>query len=34
LPKLLGGRAGAVAVFTDRGITDLQAQVDACVQLL
>jgi type I restriction enzyme, R subunit len=34
LPKLLDRRARAVAVFTDRGITDLQAQVDACVQLL
>jgi type I restriction enzyme, R subunit len=34
LPKLLDRRARAVAVFTDRGITDLQAQVDVCVQLL
>lgn len=34
LPKLLDCRARAVAVFTDRGITDLQGQVDACVQLL
>ena len=34
LPKLLDRRARAVAVFTDRGITDLQGQVDACVQLL
>lgn len=34
LPKLLDRRARAVAVFTDRGITDLQAEVDACVQLL
>jgi type I restriction enzyme R subunit len=34
LPKLLDRRARAVAVFTDRGITDLKGQVDACVQLL
>jgi type I restriction enzyme R subunit len=34
LPKLLDRRARAVAVFTDRGITDLQGQVDTCVQLL
>jgi type I restriction enzyme R subunit len=34
LPKLLDRRARAVAVFRDRGITDLQGQVDACVQLL
>src|SRR5437867_4876946 len=34
LPKLLDRRARAVAVFTDRGITDLQGQVDACVELL
>lgn len=34
LPKLLDRRARAVAVFTDRGITDLQGQVDGCVQLL
>lgn len=34
LPKLFDRRARAVAVFTDRGITDLQEQVDACVQLL
>ncbi|OFW00901.1 MAG: restriction endonuclease subunit R [Acidobacteria bacterium RIFCSPLOWO2_02_FULL_68_18] len=34
LPKLLDRRARAVAVFTDRGINDLQGQVDACVQLL
>ena len=34
LPKLLDRRARAVAVFTDRGITDLQGQVDVCVQLL
>jgi type I restriction enzyme R subunit len=34
LPKLLDRRARAVAVFTDRGIIDLQGQVDMCVQLL
>jgi type I restriction enzyme, R subunit len=34
LPQLLGRRARAVAVFADRGITDLQGQVDACVQWL
>ncbi|MBI3245315.1 MAG: type I restriction endonuclease subunit R [Deltaproteobacteria bacterium] len=34
LPKLLDRHARAVAVFTDRGIIDLQGQVDACVQLL
>ena len=34
LPKLLDRRARAVAVFTDRGITDLQGQVDACVEWL
>ena len=34
LPKLLDRRARAVAVFTDRGITDLQEQVGKCVQLL
>jgi type I restriction enzyme R subunit len=34
LPRLLDRRARAVAVFTDRGITDLQVQVEACVQLL
>jgi type I restriction enzyme R subunit len=34
LPKLLDRRARAVAVFTGRGITDLQSQVDVCVQLL
>ena len=32
LPKLLDRRARAVAVFTDRGITDLQSQVDQCVE--
>src|SRR5438128_9650390 len=34
LPKLLDRRARAVAVFTDRGINDLQGQVETCVQLL
>jgi type I restriction enzyme R subunit len=34
LPKLLDRRARAVAVFADRGITDLQGQVDACVDVL
>jgi type I restriction enzyme R subunit len=34
LPKLLDRRARAVAIFADRGITDLQGQVEACVQLL
>lgn len=34
LPKLLDRRARAVAVFTDRGVTDLFGQVDRCVQLL
>ena len=34
LPKLLDRRARAVAVFTNRGVTDLQDQVDLCVQLL
>lgn len=34
LPKLLDRRARAVSVFTDRGITDLYGQVDACVHLL
>lgn len=34
LPKLLDRRARAVAAFTDRGVTDLQGQVDGCVQLL
>ena len=34
LPKLLDRRARAVAVFTDRGVTDLQGQVERCVQLL
>jgi type I restriction enzyme R subunit len=34
LPKLLDRRDRAVAVFTSRGITDLFAQVQQCVQLL
>ena len=34
LPKLLDRRNRAVAVFTDRGIADLQAEVEACVDLL
>ena len=34
LPKLLDRRARAVAVFFDLGVTDLQGQVDRCVQLL
>ncbi|MGH2360433.1 MAG: type I restriction endonuclease subunit R, partial [bacterium] len=34
LPKLLDRRARAVAIFADRGITDLQGQVDDCVVLL
>jgi type I restriction enzyme R subunit len=34
LPTLLDRRARAVAVFTGRGVTDLQSQVDVCVQLL
>ncbi len=34
LPKLLDRRARAVAVFTDQGVTDLQGQVEMCVQLL
>lgn len=34
LPKLLDRRARAVAIFTDREVTDLQGQVDMCVQLL
>jgi len=34
LPKLLDRRARAVAVFTDRGVVDLQGQVDDCVDLL
>jgi len=34
LPKLLDRRDRAVAVFTDRGITDLFGQVQECVELL
>lgn len=34
LPKLLDRRARAVAVFTDLDVTDLKAQVPACVDLL
>jgi type I restriction enzyme R subunit len=34
LPKLLDRRDRAVAVFTDRGITDLLGQVEECVALL
>jgi len=34
LPKLLDRRARAVAIFTDRGVTDLFSQVDTCVALL
>ena len=34
LPKLLDRRARAVAIFTDRGVTDLQGEVETCVQLL
>ena len=34
LPKLLDRRNRAVAVFTGRGITDLQTEVEACVDLL
>jgi type I restriction enzyme R subunit len=34
LPKLLDRRSRAVAVFTDRGITNLQGQVEECVALL
>lgn len=34
LPRLLDRRTRAVAVFTDRGITDLQVEVDMCVQVL
>ena len=33
LPTLLDRRARAVAVFTDRGVTDLLGQVDLCVHL-
>lgn len=34
LPKLIDRRNRAVAVFTDRGITDLLNEVEACVDLL
>ncbi len=34
LPKLLDRRARAVTVFTDRGVTDLQVEVERCVELL
>ncbi len=34
LPKLLDRRDRAVAVFTDRGVTDLFGQVQECVDLL
>jgi type I restriction enzyme, R subunit len=34
LPRLLDRRTRAVAVFTYRGITDLQVEVDMCVQVL
>jgi type I restriction enzyme R subunit len=34
LPKLLDRRARAVAVFTDRGVRDLQVQVNQCVEIL
>ncbi len=34
LPKLLDRRARAVAIFTDKGVTDLFGQVDRCVELL
>ncbi len=34
LPKLLDRRARAVAVFADKGVTDLFGQVDRCVELL
>lgn len=34
LPKLLDRRDRAVAVFTDRGITNLMTQVQECVELL
>lgn len=34
LPKLIDRRNRAVAVFTDRGISDLQTEVEACVDLL
>ncbi|KTB49139.1 type I site-specific deoxyribonuclease, HsdR family [Dehalogenimonas alkenigignens] len=34
LPKLIDRRNRAVAVFIDRGITDLQTEVEVCVALL
>jgi type I restriction enzyme R subunit len=34
LPKLLDRRARVVSIFGDRGITDLQNQVNQCVELL
>lgn len=34
LPKLIDRRNRAVAVFTDRGIADLQKEVEACVDFL
>ena len=34
LPKLIDRRNRAVAVFTSRGISDLQTEVEACVNLL
>ncbi len=34
LPKLIDRRNRAVAVFTDRGVKDLQTEVEACVDLL
>ena len=34
LPKLMDRRHRAVDIFADRGITDLQGQVEACVTLL
>ncbi|MDY0041601.1 MAG: DEAD/DEAH box helicase family protein, partial [Desulforhabdus sp.] len=34
LPKLIDRRNRAVKVFIDRGITDLQTEVEACVDLL
>jgi type I restriction enzyme R subunit len=34
VPKLLDRRARVVAIFTDRGVTGLQDQVNQCVELL
>jgi type I restriction enzyme, R subunit len=34
LPKLIDRRNRAVAVFTDRGVTDLMGEVETCVALL